>query len=295
MEKVIFTPNNCQLITDDSCCLSSQELQELNVITVPYHATASEAKKILKTTLKSKEFVLFVGTAQSLSPINGIIRKAAEKLDEKDKSLNATKRVLIFNTSSFSGGLGFFVTLFSEFIYSGEKSFDEASGYAVFLANHIAHFFIEPSTKRWNNLIYVPRTGTINFNGGKFKGNKAVYSYLAETFRDQTYHKEGKVWVCHAGKNIEEARNLAKQIKDNCPDSEIDMTHKIAPNISDDFSNRVISCFFLSSNVRPDEPDLSHNSGHIKEIEEKRAIAKKNITAISKYAQAYIAEPHPEF
>ncbi|MBP5511992.1 hypothetical protein J6X90_01220 [Candidatus Saccharibacteria bacterium] len=295
MESIHFTPKNCQLITDDSCCLSSQELQKLNVIAIPYHATASEAKNVLKTTLRSKDFVLFVGTAQSLSPINDTIRKAAEKLDEKDKSLNATKRVLIFNTSSFSGGLGFFVTLFSEFIYSGDKSLDDAKGYAVFLANHIAHFFIEPSTKRWNNLIYVPRTGVINFHGGKFKGNKGIYSYLAESFKDQTYHDKGKVWVCHAGRDSEEARNLAKQIKAYCPDSEINLTHKIAPNVAKGFSSKVISCFYLGRNVRPDEPDYSHNSSHLKEIEEKRAIAKKNITAISKYAQAYIAEPHPEF
>ena len=293
MEKSFFTLDNCQLVTDDSCCLDNEELMYLHVITVPYQATLNEAKNLLKTTLREKEFVLFAGTAKSLSEITNTIEKAAKILDKEDKSLNAKKRVKTFNTSSFSGGLGFFITLFSGFVYSGEHTIDEIDAYSVFLANHIAHFLVEPNQKRWNNLIYVPRTGTINFNGGKFRGNKGVYDYLAGNFQNFAYHQEGDIWICCHGKN-KEALALARQFKRCCPESRIDLSHKIAPNIIDDFSEEVISCFFLSSDIRPDEPDSDFGSEHFKEIEEKRQIARDNITAISKYALAFQSSPNPE-
>lgn len=290
---IMFTHDNCQVITDDSCCLNNEELMKLHVVTIPHQATINEAERFLKNALRKKEFVLFVGTAKSLSDINDTMQQAAENLDEKDKSLNTKKRVKIFNTSSFSGGLGFFVTLFADFAYSG-KTEDEIDGYAVFLANHIAHFFIEPSQKRWNKLIYVPRTGTINFNGGKFRGNRGVYNYLAGNFRDYAYNQEEEIWVCYADER-EEARILARQFKRCCPDSKIDLSHQIAPNTVDELADNIISCFFLTKDVRPDEPSSNIEHGHLDEIEEKREIARKNITAISKYAQAFHADPNPEF
>lgn len=293
MEKSFFTLDNCQLITDDSCCLDNEELMYLHVIAVPYQATLNEAKNLLKATLKRKDFVFFAGTAKSLSGITDTIGEAVALLDKKDKSLNAKKRVKILNTSSFSGGLGFFITLFSSFVYSGEHTVDEIDAYSVFLANHIAHFLVEPTTKRWNNLIYVPRTGTINFNGGKFRGNKGVYDYLAGNFRNYAYHPKSDIWICCHGKN-EEALALARQFKRCCPDSRIDLSHQIAPNTVDEFSEEVISCFFLSSDIRPDEPDSEFGFDHFDEIEEKREIARNNITAISKYVQAFQSSPNPE-
>lgn len=294
MEKVVFTHDNSQIITDDSCCLDNTELMNLNVITIPHQATINEAKNLLKNALRKKEFVLFVGTAQSLSDINDTVKEAAEILDEKDKSLNAKERVKVFNTSSFSGGLGLFVTLFSEFMNS-ERTEDEADGYSVFLANHIAHFFIEPSEKRWNKLIYVPRTGDINFNGGKFRGNKGVYDYLAGNFRDNAYHQEEEIWVCYSGEK-NEAKSLAKHLKHQCPESKIDLSHQIAPNtVSEELPDEMVSCFFLSRDVRPDEPDYDQGNMHFEEIEEKKQLAKKNITAISKYGQAFLKNPNPTF
>lgn len=293
MDNVLFTRKNCQIITDDSCCLDNEELMDLHVIAIPYQATINEAEKFLENALKKKEFVLFVGTAKSLSHINETVQQAAENLDEKDKGLNTEKRVKIFNTSSFSGGLGFFVKLFSEFIYSG-KTKDEADGYSIFLANHITHFFVEPSEKRWNKLIYIPRTGVVNFDGGKFRGNRGVYDYITEIFQEYAYHPEEEIWVCYSDEETE-ARNLVKHFKHHCPDSSVDMSHQIAPNTVKSLSESIVSCFFLSRDVRPDEPSSNPKYGHFEEIEEKKELAKRNITAISKYGQAFLADPNPEF
>ena len=295
MEKMIFSVDNCQVITDDSCCLQKEELKTLGVIAIPYDADLDIAKYILKTSLKEKEFVLFVGTAQSISNINEIIKQAAEILDEKDKSLDAQRRVLILNTSSFSGGLGYFVTLFTDFLKSGEKDIDDIEGYALFLANHIAHFFIEPSQKRWNNVIYVPRTGNIRRSGEKLRGNKGVYNYIVGNFRDFAYHQQESVWICCHDKGKAEAKDLARQFKRGCPEVSIDFSHKLKPNIYNDFSDSIIACFFLSMDVRPDKPSGDMEYGHFDEIEEKRRIAKKNITAISRYGLAFSKNPNPDF
>ena len=295
MEKMIFSVDNCQVITDDSCCLQKEELRALGVITIPYDADLEIAKYILKTSLKEKEFVLFVGTAQSISNINDVVKQAAEILNKKDKSLDARRRVQIINTSSFSGGLGYFVTLFADFLNSGEKTIDDIEGYALFLANHIAHFFIEPSQKRWNNVIYVPRTGDIRHGSKKLRGNKGVYNYIVENFRDFAYHRQESVWICCQEQGKDEAKDLARQFKRCCPEVSIDFTHQIKPNIYNNFSENVIACFFLSMDVRPDKPNHDMDYGHFDEIEEKRRIAKKNITAISRYGVAFTKSPNPDF
>ena len=294
MEKC-FSADNCQLVTDNSCCLTNSELSNLGVIAIPHDANISFVAKFLKETLEEKEFVLFVGTAQSISDINFTVRDAATLLDEKDKRLNAENRVIVFNTSSFSGGLGYFVTLFAEFFNSGEKSIDDIEGYALFLANHIAHFFIEPTQKRWNNIIYVPRTGSIRRSTEKFRGNRGVYNHIAELFKDNAYNPEESVWVCCYDEGKSEAKLFIKQLKHYCPKAAVNFSHRIEENAYGRFSESVVACFFLYVEVRPDHPSDNINRGHFDEIEEKRIIAKNNITAISRYGQAFIKDPNPDF
>ena len=315
MENTKFSSSNSQILTDDSCCLSKSELKALNVETVPFMAIENDLEKPLKSLLSKKEFVLFVGTAPSLSIINDTIEVAAENLDEKDKSLNAKKRVIIINTSCFSGGLGLFVTHFAHYFNSREHTYDELLAYSLFLANHIAHFFVKPCTKRWNNLIYVPRTGPINHNGGKFRGNRGVYNHLTEIFRDHAYHTDEKVWICYTGPNDREAkkdtdskeaaklesetfiqaRSLARQFKRCQPETQIDISHQIKPHSVSSLKDDIIACFFLSTDVRPDEMGPRYNEALEQEIAEKTAIAKENITLITRFAQAFKENPMPQF
>lgn len=294
MEKRVFSRKNCRIFTDDSCCLSKDELVKLHVKTVPFMASQAEIKQAIEETLREKDFVLFVGTAPSFSALNETIQEAVNTLNVKDKSLNAEERVKIVNTSSFSGGLGFFVTLFANFMNYRERTEDEADGFSIFLANHIMHFFIEPSEKKWNNLIYAPRTGPINYAGGKYRGNKGIYSHLAKDFHNNAYNEEGVIWICYAGKK-EEARSLAKQFKHHIPDSRLDLTHQIVPNTIQELSENLVSCFYLSTDVRPDEPNDSLDLSQYDEIEEKRQITRANITNISKYGQAFKKDPNPTF
>jgi fatty acid-binding protein DegV len=295
MEKAVFSTKNCRLMTDDSCCLNEEELFGLRVQTIPYNINIDDAAIILEKALDEKEFVLFVGTALSISDINLTIRDAATLLDEKDKRLNASDRVWVFNTSSFSGGLGFFVTLFAEFLDSGDKTVDDIESYALFLGNHITHFFIEPSQKRWNNIIYVPRTGKIKRSGERLRGNKGVYEYIVDNFCDFAYHPEEQVWICHQEEGKAEAKNLIKQFKHRCPKAVLNTAHQIQPNVYNKFSESVVACFFLSMDVRPDIPNRNMRQGHFDEIEEKRIIARQNITAISRYGQAFLKDPNPNF
>ncbi|MBR1801742.1 hypothetical protein IJ768_00740 [Candidatus Saccharibacteria bacterium] len=293
MGELKFTQENCQIVTDDSCCLGSEELSRLGVEAIPFMATINQLETPVRTLLKRKEFILFVGTAPSLSIINDTISDVAELLDEKDKSLNAKDRILIFNTSCFSGGLGMFVTLFVNFINKKPRIHDELLAYTQFLANHIAHFFVEPKEKRWNNLIYVPRTGPVNYDGGKFRGNHGVYNHLAATFRDYAYHADEKVWICHGevAESFHHARNLARQFKRCCPDSHLDLSHRIMPHTVANLTDDAVACFFLSTDVRPDEPGPYYSELQYQEIEEKNNIAKENITAITRFAQAFRKNP----
>jgi fatty acid-binding protein DegV len=291
METIVLTPENCQILTDSSSCLTEGELDNLDVKEIPFDACSKELMKPIKALLDEKEFVLFVGTAPSLSDINDNMKHAVKALDKKDKGLKAEKRVLIINTSCFSGGLGFYVTEMSSFL-NEDRKYGEVLAFGQFLSNHIAHFFIEPSEKRWNQLIYVPRTGKINFEGGKFRGNKGVYNYLAADFQEHLYHPEQKVWICHPGKS-EAARNLATHIKHCSSDATIDMSHQLMPNSVNSLADNAVACFFLSTDVRPDEPSSDYSDTQRHEIEQKRLIAKHHITEISKFAQAYQNDANP--
>ena len=288
-------------MTDDSCCLNNEEQQELGIQTISFMATTNQLVEYLQNSLAEKEFVLFVGTAPSLSYINEMVQDAAEILDDEDKCLNATKRIKVINTSCFSGGLGLFVTWFARYLNAKPRNFDELEAFSQFLANHITHFFVEPKEKRWNHLIYAPRTGPINFDGGKFRGNKGVYSYIAGNFHDNAYHQEEKVWICPSetsdGDNLTftHARNLARHIKHRCPDSRPDLSHTIAPHPVADLPDDVIACFFLSTEVRSDEIGNDFHEKQEQEIDNKRLIAKRNITKITRIAQTFEKNPCPKF
>ena len=303
MENVLFSKKNSLILTDDSCCLNNEEQQELGIQTIPCMATIKQLTKFLKKLLAEKEFVLFVGTAPSLSIINNTVRDTAEYLDDEDKRLNATERVKIINTSCFSGGLGFFVTWFARYLNAKPRTFDEIEAFSQFLANHIAHFFIEPTDKRWNNLIYVPRTGPMNYDGGKFRGNKGIYDYIASDFRDNAYHQEEKVWICFSDPQMSDedlttfpqARNLAKQIKRCCPDSRLDLSHKIAPHSVASLPDRVIACFYLSTEVRSDEFGPYSHEEQEREVDDKRLIARRNITKMTRISQTFKKNPCPKF
>ena len=290
----LLGPENCIIATDDSCCLDNEEQMRLGVVSIPFMATINQLEKPLKSMLDRKEFVLFVGTAPSLSYINDTVRHTAKLLDNQDKRLNARKRVIILNTSCFSGGLGLFVTLFAEFFNSKKHTLKELKTYNLFLSNHIAHFFIKPSSKRWNDLIYVPRTGPVNYAGGRFKGNKGIYNYLASNFQDYAYHPEESVWICYSDMK-DEARLLARQIKRCCPDSSVDLSHKMMPHSIAGLPEDVVACFFLSAEVRPDEPTGRFEDIQNEEADRKNQFAKYNITEITRFAQAHKQSPCPEF
>ena len=291
---VSLSPKNCYILTDDSCCLNNEEQQHLGVLEIPFMATVNQAEETIKSMLDQKEFVLFVGTAPSLSVINDTVRGAAKILDNKDKRLNARKRVIVLNTSCFSGGLGLFVTHFAEFFNSGNHTLNELKTYNLFLSNHIAHFFVEPNSKRWNELIYVPRTGPVNYSGGKFRGNKGVYNHLAGNFQDYAYNKKESVWIC-ASSQKDEARILARQFKRCCPDSRVDLSHHLMPHSIASLQEDVVACFFLSIEVRPDEPTGHFESFQYREADRKNQFAKYNITEITRFAQAHKNSPCPEF
>lgn len=304
MEKVLFSSKNSLILTDDSCCLSNEEKQELGIQTIPCMATINELIEVLKQSLAEKEFVLFVGTAPSLSIINDTVRDTAEFLDDKDKRLNATDRIKVINTSCFSGGLGLFVTWFARYLNAKPRTFDELEAISQFLANHIAHFFVEPKEKRWNNLIYSPRTGPINYDGGKFRGNKGVYNFIASDFRDNAYHQEEKVWICFSGprksdgedgSTFAQARSLARQIKRCCPDSRLDLSHPIAPHPVASLPDDVIACFYLSTEVRSDEFGPYSHELQEREVDDKRIIARRNITKMTRIAQTFKKSPCPKF
>ena len=277
---------NCQILTDDSCCLNNEEQMKLGVEMIPFLATINQLEDPLRNLLSKKEFVLFVGTTPSLSIINDTVRDAVTTLDEKDKSLRASERIYIIDTSCFSGGLGFLVTYLAEFFNSGSHSLNDIRTYAQFLSNHIAHFFVEPSPKRWNDLIYVPRTGPVNYSGGRFRGNKAIYNYLGTNLNDNAYNPKEKVWVCYSELR-EEAKNLARHLKKHCPDSRIDMSHSINPHSVASLSDDVIACFYLSTEVRPDEPSETYDKTQYAAIDRKNKIAKYNITKMTRIAQAF--------
>lgn len=303
MEKVLFSKENSLILTDDSCCLNNEEQQKLHIQTIPYQATINQIIEPLKTSLAEKEFVLFVGTALSFSNINETVKNAAKKLDDEDKSLNATDRIKVISTSCFSGGLGFFVTWFARYVNAKPRTFNEIEAFAQFLANHIAHFFVEPKKTRKNNLIYAPRTGPMNYEGGKFRGNKEVYTHIAHNFRDYAYHECEKVWICFSEPNDDEeeentlthAHNLAKYIKHCCPDSKLDITHTIAPHSVDSMPDNVIACFFLSTEVRTDEFGSRYREKQEREIDRMRLRAKHNITQITRIAQSFKEDPCPKF
>lgn len=301
MEKVLFSKKNSLILTDDSCCLNNEEQQELNVQTISFKATTNQLIEYLRNSLTEKEFVLFVGTAPSLSFISEMVKDAAEILNDEDKRLNANERVKVINTSCFSGGLGLFVTWFARHLNSKPRTFDELEAFSQFLANHIAHFFVEPNEKRWNNLIYAPRTGPMNYDGGKFRGNKGVYSHIASNFHDNAYHQEEKVWICFSEKDdgeeevLSQAQSLAKHIKYRCPDSRLDLSHTIAPHPVESMPDDIIACFFLSTEVRSDEFGDHFHEKVEREVDDKRLIARRNITKMTRIAQTFKKNPSPKF
>ena len=301
MEKLLFSRENCLILTDDSCCLNNKEQQELRIQTIPCMATVNQLTKPLNNALDEKEFVLFVGTAPSLSTINNTVQKAAEILDNQDKRLCATERIKVINTSCFSGGLGLFVTWFARYLAAKPRTYDEIEAMSQFLANHIAHFFVKSKEQRKAELGRVPRTGPVNYKLGKFRGNKGVYDYIASNFRDYAYHQEEKVWVCFSGSPdnsndaFTQARTLARQIKHHCPDSKLDLTHAIAPHSVSDLPKSVVACFYLSTEVRPDEFGPHHREAQEREVTKKRLTARRNITKMTRIAQAFLEDPCPTF
>ena len=303
----IFSHENSVILTDDSCSLSANELKELNVETIPYESEVENIKEVMKKLLAEKEFVLFVGPTASLSIMNESVLLAVDFLDEEDKSLKLKDRVKVIDSSCFSGGLGLFVSYFSEYLKVPREE-NELDALQVFLTNHIAHFFIQPSNKRWNNLIYAPRIGPINFDGGRFRGNRGVYNFIAKKVDNERYNDVEKIWIMFSGesaldlkrkklseeeferrtRSFSSARALARQIKRVVPESKIDLSHKLAENTVAGMPSDVIACFYLSTDIRPDEPNRSRfrEDEHL-EIELITEVAKRNITEITKIAQNF--------
>ena len=295
MEKeVLFSRENCQILSDDSCCLNNLEQQELEVLVVPFWSKKEHLKEPLKKSLNEKEFVFFVGTTPSISNINFEVKNAVRLLDKEDKCLSAKKRVKILNTCCFSGGLGLFLSFFSDYL-KRPRSPNEVEAFVQFLTNHIAHFFVEPSSKRWNHLITIPRIGKVNYNSGKFRGNKGVYSHIADSFHEYAYNRGEKVWVCASDQSKHEAQDLARHVKHKSPEVELDLSHDIAENAVENFSEEIIACFFLSLDFREDAPSGRHYEREADEIERKRQISRRNITELTRISEQFKKNPSPSF
>lgn len=270
----IFDPQNTQILTDNSCCLSAKELVELGIATIPFDPDERRLVSTLHGLLSRKKYVLFAGTASSLSPVNNRIKTAINLLDQDRPNLGAKNRIFILDTACFSGGLGLFITLFAQFLQSDRpRSLDEVTAYTNFLSSHIMHYFIEPSPKFWNQLIIAPRTGPITTLERRFRGNRGVFNHIAAVARDTSYRADSVIWICYSGhserylkKNADlseeelklqtesytSAHQLAKQFKRCYFDARLDLSHRLMPNGVSGLSDKVVGCFFLGAEVRPE-------------------------------------------